>query len=387
MFSFTYKKLFKINTNNKLINKVNPLVYIYNYFYLFLKLLGNSIHYSFIYSVSYKKLKKYVMASVSFLYASTFSTLTACLLLHYLYILYKMITVQEINQWTIAPYVAELGLIKNIDFFFAWFLQFFSFICFKIIKKDITLLLTVMYTYIIITLLYMFIVFILSQIFKVDRRELNTIFLIFIFFFTILITFFFVDNLILLVIALELVAILYYFFFLQQTHKNLLTFLKLKNLLNLYLWFSFITLILLGFSVIVCTYYVGSVKFSQLECFRYSTTALYWTLLLLAIFWKIALPGFHFFKLELYQYMSTLFLLIFSSLSLLLNCFIINFLLVVFGLILKIQFFYFLIFALIFNIFLNIKGFLTTTVYQFLAISSLNSLLFCAIMSMLNVKN
>lgn len=327
------------------------------------------------------------MASVSFLYTVTFSSISIFLLAHYAYILYEILKNHKANEWTLSIHLIDWSLIKNQDFFFAWFLQVLSFSLFKVVKKDISMLLIILYTYIIITLVYMFIIFILSNFFKANKKELHTIFLILLFFFIILTTFFFVDNLILFILVLELIAVLYYFFFLQQTQKNLLTFLKLKNLLNLYLWFSFITLILLGFSVLVCTYYVGSVKFSQLECFRYSTNSIYWTLLLLAIFWKVALPGFHFFKLELYQYISILFLLIFSSLSLLLNCFIINFILVIFGLILKIQFFYFLVFALIFNIFLNVKGLLSTTVYQFLAISSLNSLLFCAIMAMLNVKN
>lgn len=327
------------------------------------------------------------MASVSFMYIITLNILTLSLLSHYFYILYSILQVQGMTNWHVNYFITDYSLIRNCDFFFAWLFQLYFFSCFKLLHKDITLLLTVMYIYIIITFFYMIYIFFLANFLTTNRKELHIIFLILIFFFIILSSFYFVNNLILFILALELVSILYYFFFLQHTQQNFITFLKLKNLLNLYLWFSFLTLLLLSFSLLICVYFVGTVNFSQLEHFRYCTTSLYWTFLLLAIFWKMALPGFHFFKLELYQYISILLLLVFSSLTLLLNCFILNFLLVVFGLILKKQFFYFLIFALIYNIFLNIKGFLTTTVYQFLAISSLNSLLFCAIMTMLNVTN
>lgn len=325
------------------------------------------------------------MASVSFLYLVTLYLIIAALIIHYGHVLKLILGNKDPLNWPLNSAMIDFSLIKNTDFFFIWVLQFYTFSCFKVLHKDVTLLLTIMHTYLTITLIYMFLVFILANVFNATPRELHIIFLILIFFFTILTSFYFINNLMLFILALELISILYYFFFLQQTEKDLLTFLKLKNLLNLYLWFSFFTLVLLSFSVLVCVFTVGTVNFFQLECFRYTTTSLYWTILLLALFWKMALPGFHFFKLELYQYISILFLLIFSSLTLLLNCFLINFLLATFGLILKVQFFYFLIFALIYNIFLNIKGFLNTTVYQFLAISSLNSLLFCAIMAMLNV--
>lgn len=94
------------------------------------------------------------------------------------------------------------------------------------------------------------------------------------------------------------------------------------------------------------------------------------------------MPGFHFFKLEMYKYLNIVMLLCFSAITLYLNIFFINFILAHFQGLLQFQSFFFLIYSLGVNYFLVAKGLELSTLYQFLAISAVNTLIFCLIMTL-----
>lgn len=95
---------------------------------------------------------------------------------------------------------------------------------------------------------------------------------------------------------------------------------------------------------------------------------------------KVRCARFSFFKLELYKYLSLFFLVFFSIITLYINCFILSFLGSVFAPILKFSGLWLLIIIMFFNIFLLQQGLTNLKFYQFIALSSVNSLSFCLLL-------
>lgn len=189
----------------------------------------------------------------------------------------------------------------------------------------------------------------------------------------VLIVFLVIDNFVSFFLMLELISAIYFFFILVFMKSKTLTLIKLKNLVSNYLWISFFTLIVFFFALLLITKNCGALQFKQLYNISQFTDSYAWHLLLVAILWKIGGPGFYFFKLELYQYLPTASLLVFSIASSFVSCFLIHFIFVNCWPIFVAHQLGMIIYITVYNVFMLTRGLKTTTFYQFLALSSVNT--------------
>lgn len=183
-----------------------------------------------------------------------------------------------------------------------------------------------------------------------------------------------------LLLILETITILYFFFFLQYLQSSTYHLIKYKNLISQYLWLSFFTLIFFMLNLIVWVFLFGTLNIVELG---YVLTRLPEVILILiAFFWKLGVPLFHFFKLEIYQFLTFSSLVAFSTLS-----FIINSLLFVYTLyILKIVIILntpLLALILVTNILLLLQGLDKIQFFYFFALSSINSWAFFLLIAFL----
>lgn len=142
--------------------------------------------------------------------------------------------------------------------------------------------------------------------------------------FTIL--FIYISNFIILFIFLEFYSIIFYFYLLQYSKFEMITLIKYKNNLLLYLFNNFIISILFMFAIAHLLYNYGTVQFTELSFFH-NTQNIYLISILLSIIVKLSLPGFHFLKIEMYKYLTLDNVIIFSVITLFVNFLLINFLL------------------------------------------------------------
>lgn len=210
--------------------------------------------------------------------------------------------------------------------------------------------------------------------------EEEIILAIFLWFSVAIVSFFFISNLLLLLLGVELIAIIYYFFFLSVLNSQVINLIKYKNLLSNYLWISFFTLIFFFFSLLLIVWYCGSLKFNQIAAVNSAVPAICWHLLLIAFLWKIGGPGFYFFKLELYQFLPLHFLIIFSLLSVVVNCFVLAFFFLNCWQIYLSSSLAILVYLLILNIILLVRGLKLMNLYQFLGLSAINTWAFLLLM-------
>lgn len=322
------------------------------------------------------------MACVSFLYLFTCFYLVLFIIHHYLQNLIIFGTYGRFFFWTLRREVVSLTLIKNYLYFYYYILQSLSLLFFKISSKLWTIELYINFFYLVLLSILVIVIIIVAYIYGSEDMEVHIIKLICTLTFIVVALFFYATNFILFFLGLELVAILYFFFFIQQFQVKILTFVKLKNLISSYLWISFFTLLLLSLFLVIVLFTCGTSDFKELNYLHSTSSPFMWSLLLLILFWKIGMPGFHFFKLEMYKYLNIVMLLCFSAITLYLNIFFINFILAHFQGLLQFQSFFFLIYSLGVNYFLVAKGLELSTLYQFLAISAVNTLIFCLIMTL-----
>ena len=120
-------------------------------------------------------------------------------------------------------------------------------------------------------------------------------------------------------ILIELYSILFYFFFLNVNKVTNISILKLKNTLLLYLFNNFFTtiLFLLGINFIVEIY--GSVNFYELLSLNSNQISIKLYLIVIAFILKLALPGLHYLKLEIYKYLDFHIVIYFSLLTIIIN--------------------------------------------------------------------
>lgn len=189
----------------------------------------------------------------------------------------------------------------------------------------------------------------------------------------ILILFMLVDNFISFLMMVELISAIYFFFVLIAMKNKLLTTLKFKNLLSNYMWISFFTLVLLFFALILVAKGCGSLKFTEILWISKKTPWYGWQLLLISLLWKIGAPGFYFYKLEMYQYLPTTSLIVFSIASAFTSCFLLHFIFINCWPIFVNQQGMLITYILIYNIVMLSRGLKITSVYQFLALSAANT--------------
>lgn len=183
---------------------------------------------------------------------------------------------------------------------------------------------------------------------------------------------FLIDNFITLLLLLEFISLLYYFFFLEQSNNSQVSFIKLKNLLNVYLWLSWFTLIFFYLTLLKISAEIGTLNFNEIHLLYNYITPSSWCLLFFAFFFKLGISGFHILKFQVYQYISPFFLMLFSMFTFFLNSTIFLFLFLklysVFFLYQKIL----LNFVLFSNFVILLSSFRVTSFSQFLAVSTIN---------------
>ena len=187
-------------------------------------------------------------------------------------------------------------------------------------------------------------------------------------------SFFFISNLISFLLLLEAIATLYYFFFLTFNTSYLSLVVKYKYFLLLYIIVSFFTTLLLALSIIGFSIYYGTISFQEIAYFNTSYTIPN-ILLLVSILWKLGSPGFHFFKLEFYQYLLGSTLILFSLFSLFLNVFLLYFILYFLGEVVSAELTILLYFSLVSIILLLTVSFRYTTFSQFIAYSTFSTII------------
>jgi hypothetical protein len=161
-------------------------------------------------------------------------------------------------------------------------------------------------------------VFVLSNLMN-KHSNTNFMFLNFnIFFFLIFIMY--INSIVVLFIYIELYALLFYFIFLNiKKDTNTLTLLNLKNSLLLYLFNNFFTTILFMFSIYVIVITYGTVNLTELSYLYKVNSSNYLIVLLITFALKLALPGYHYIKLEIYKYLSFENAIYFSTITLIIN--------------------------------------------------------------------
>lgn len=182
-----------------------------------------------------------------------------------------------------------------------------------------------------------------------------------------------IDNLITLLLLLEFIGVLYYFFFLEQASPEIRSFIKLKNMLNSYLWLSFFTLIFLFLAFLKICSEIGTLDFNEIAQLSNNVSGLSWFLLFIGFFFKLGIAGFHILKFEVYKHISSFYIIFFSLYTFYLNSAILFFIFVHFWSLFIIYEQQLLGFILFFNLLLLINGLRTYTFYQFLAFSTINT--------------
>lgn len=177
-------------------------------------------------------------------------------------------------------------------------------------------------------------------------------------------------NYIVLLLSLETITTLYYFFFLKTTRETNFSLIKYKNLISYYLWLSFFTLLFFSANLIVLTYSYGTLNFLELRFFNLEHK--YYVLLFIAFFWKLGVPLFHFFKLELYRYLDFIGLVLFSIISLSINSFMFLYFLQISNTVFQYNEII-VILCTTFNLILLLQSIEKIYLYYFFAISGINT--------------
>lgn len=193
-----------------------------------------------------------------------------------------------------------------------------------------------------------------------------------------------VNNFIVLLLVLEFISILYYFFFLQQVSVDVRSYIKLKNLLNTYLWLSFFTLIFLFFSFIIITINIGSLNFNEINLLYTNIPNYSWVFLFIGLLIKLGVSGFHILKFQVYKHLSSFFILFFSMYSFYINAIIIAFIFIHFWTIILTFYQIILYIILFFNFLILINSSKLYSFYQFLAFSTINTWLLLFLFLILN---
>jgi hypothetical protein len=132
------------------------------------------------------------------------------------------------------------------------------------------------------------------------------------------------DSFLVLFFFVELYGVLYYFCFLTSYNFTNQTILKYKNGLLLLLWNNFLTTVFMSLGCFFFLKNYGTTSFVELSLLPMYNLSVYF--FLVGFFWKLGLPSFHFFKLEVYRFLLKENVLLFSIITTLINFFLFFFL-------------------------------------------------------------
>lgn len=258
-----------------------------------------------------------------------------------------------------AAFAIQLGLLlsfRNIYDDFYWHIILISNLC-------------------IIFIILSFIIFALSNFWRSNSKKIHKMSNVGMFLFLGIANVGFVGDFITLLFILEIIGVIYYFFFLTFTIPTKGVALKYKNLLSYYLWSSFVILLVYSIFLIYTMYSLGTLNFFEISCLIQddSGNKLLWLTLISIIFWKVGAPGFHFFKMEIYQFLPFYVLLMFSLYTLFVNFVILCYVIFNFYPCLIFNNFLLLTFVGFMNVMLLYRGSNFNCFYQFMAYSGVNT--------------
>ena len=320
------------------------------------------------------------MASVYLSYIISSSGFICFLTFHYLLKLYALASHSKIEFFYKRLYNPSITLVEPSTVFDFWIVNILLVATLKVHKKSWLSHEQMCFFYLMGSALLLLFFLVYCVLNTKNPHETNIILLILIFLYLFLASFRLIPNVMSLIMGLELLSVSYYYYFVFQSQKNYVNFIQLKNLLSFYLWLSFLTFALLVLTTFTIYFFIGTGNFKEMQMLNRHVSGFWWALLVSSLLWKLGAPGFHFFKLELYKYLSLFFLVFFSIITLYINCFILSFLGSVFAPILKFSGLWLLIIIMFFNIFLLQQGLTNLKFYQFIALSSVNSLSFCLLL-------
>lgn len=171
---------------------------------------------------------------------------------------------------------------------------------------------------------FLFLYIIISKFFK-NYMNYNLMFINFniIFFLFFLL---YINSIVVFFLFIEFYSIIFYFFFLNNLKftKNT-SLLQFKNMLLLYLINNFFVtiLFLLGINSVIEEY--GTANFVELLYLYHNTSYTATYLLIISFVLKLALPGLHYLKLEIYKYLSNDIVIFYSVVTLLINILLMSF--------------------------------------------------------------
>lgn len=163
------------------------------------------------------------------------------------------------------------------------------------------------------------IIYIINNFFEklINFKINNNIYLVLTSFLFFLIFILFINSFLTLFFFIELYGVLYYFFFLTSYKFTIQTLLKYKNGLLMLLWNNFLTTLFLALGCIFLLKDCGTTLFLDLKLVTLDYLSI--VLFMFGLFWKLGLPIFHFFKLEVYKYLIKENVFLFSILTILIN--------------------------------------------------------------------
>lgn len=130
----------------------------------------------------------------------------------------------------------------------------------------------------------------------------------------------YINSIVVFFLFIEFYSILFYFFFLNNIKKlTSTTLLQFKNMLLLYLVNNFFVTILFLFGLNAIIEQYGTANFVELNYFNTQQCSWSTYSLFIAFILKLALPGFHFLKLEIYKYLNNTTVIIYSVITLFIN--------------------------------------------------------------------
>lgn len=226
--------------------------------------------------------------------------------------------------------------------------------------------------FIISTIFMFFLNKVLSRIGVIHTFNNNALYLVLPTFLIFLFFIFYIKSLVVFFFFIELYSVLYYFCFLSSYNFTNQTLLKYKNGLLFLLWNNFLTSLLLVLGCFWTLNMTGTTNFYELNLVNTELYPIYF--FLLGLFWKLGLPIFHFFKLEIYKYLLKENVFLFSILTTLLNVIILFITLsqpIIFN---TLYLHNWTLLVISFSILLSIVNLNTTNILQFFAFSSVFTL-------------
>lgn len=266
-------------------------------------------------------------------------------------------------------------LLTNIKAAYIWtyLTQLLFLITYKTTSSSHTDVDMVLFYFSLIYILISLMILLFSHLYMIGNKDIELFWNWSMFLFIGLMHFHYVDNFLYFIFLVEVISIIYYFFFLSNISKVTGALIRYRNLLSNYIWSSYLILMFSALFIYILTIAVGTLNFLELKSFLTENNNVAWQLLLVSIFLKVGVPGFHFFKLELYKLLSVTSLIFFSLFTLFINFFILSFILINYHDVFLHFNQTYLVYLLIINIFLLVRGYLVDSVFNFLALSSVNT--------------